>query len=95
MDPLSVMDHLRAGLLSLEEREIIREALRARRERNRELIAFLFRKREELKPFECFVKALEKTDDNHEAMAKNILRTYGSNAQLGEEFGNPMSRNRD
>uniref|UniRef100_A0A914VEQ1 CARD domain-containing protein n=1 Tax=Plectus sambesii TaxID=2011161 RepID=A0A914VEQ1_9BILA len=75
MDPLRVMDHL-AKLLSLEDMEIIREPHSTYQERNRKLISILCRKRETLEPFERFVKALEKTDANHEAMAKDILSTY-------------------
>uniref|UniRef100_A0A914VUS3 CARD domain-containing protein n=1 Tax=Plectus sambesii TaxID=2011161 RepID=A0A914VUS3_9BILA len=76
MDPLAVMDNLCAGLLSLVEKEFIKESHSTRRDRNRELISILFRKREELEPFEHFVQALKKTDANHEIMAKDILKTY-------------------
>uniref|UniRef100_A0A914XRX6 CARD domain-containing protein n=1 Tax=Plectus sambesii TaxID=2011161 RepID=A0A914XRX6_9BILA len=76
MDPLLVMDHLRAGLLSSAEKESIKESHSTRRDRSRELISILFKKREKLKPFEHFIKALKQTDKNHEIMAKDILKTY-------------------
>uniref|UniRef100_A0A914VKJ7 CARD domain-containing protein n=1 Tax=Plectus sambesii TaxID=2011161 RepID=A0A914VKJ7_9BILA len=76
MDPLVVMDNLRAGLLSLVEKEFIKESYTTRRERNRELISILLRKREELEPFEGFVEALKKIDDSHAIMAEAILKTY-------------------
>uniref|UniRef100_A0A914X0Z7 CARD domain-containing protein n=1 Tax=Plectus sambesii TaxID=2011161 RepID=A0A914X0Z7_9BILA len=76
MDPLFVMDNLRTGLLSMMEKESIKESSSTRRDRSRELISILFRKREDLKPFEALVEALKKTDANHEVMAKDILKTY-------------------
>uniref|UniRef100_A0A914XL10 CARD domain-containing protein n=1 Tax=Plectus sambesii TaxID=2011161 RepID=A0A914XL10_9BILA len=76
MNPQLVMDNLRAGLLSSAEKETVEESHSTRRDRNRELISILFRKREDLKPFEGFVQALQKTDANHEIMAKVILKTY-------------------
>uniref|UniRef100_A0A914W812 CARD domain-containing protein n=1 Tax=Plectus sambesii TaxID=2011161 RepID=A0A914W812_9BILA len=76
MHPLSVMDNLCAGLLSVVEQEFIKESQTTRRDRNRELISILFRKREELEPFEHFIQALKKTDTNHEILAKDILQTY-------------------
>uniref|UniRef100_A0A914V7W8 CARD domain-containing protein n=1 Tax=Plectus sambesii TaxID=2011161 RepID=A0A914V7W8_9BILA len=76
MNPLVVMDNLCACLLSVVEKEFINESNLTRRDRNRELLSILFRKREELEPFECFVEALNKTDASHEVMAKAILKTY-------------------
>uniref|UniRef100_A0A914UVS3 CARD domain-containing protein n=1 Tax=Plectus sambesii TaxID=2011161 RepID=A0A914UVS3_9BILA len=75
LNPLRVMDHL-ANLLSLEEIELIRKSQFTPQERTRELIVILCRKNEELGPFDCFIKALEETDNNHEMMAKAILKTY-------------------
>uniref|UniRef100_A0A914VV53 CARD domain-containing protein n=1 Tax=Plectus sambesii TaxID=2011161 RepID=A0A914VV53_9BILA len=75
MDPWRVVDHL-AKLLSLEEMELIRKAQLTSEERNRELIAILFKKNEDLGPFERFIKALEETDKRHETMAKAILKIY-------------------
>uniref|UniRef100_A0A914XKQ1 CARD domain-containing protein n=1 Tax=Plectus sambesii TaxID=2011161 RepID=A0A914XKQ1_9BILA len=75
MNPLLVMDHL-ANLLSLEQAELIRESHSARRERNRELIAVLFKIEEELEPFERFVEVLKKTDASHAIMAEAVLKTY-------------------
>uniref|UniRef100_A0A914VH06 CARD domain-containing protein n=1 Tax=Plectus sambesii TaxID=2011161 RepID=A0A914VH06_9BILA len=76
MDPLPVMDHFRAGVLSSTEKDFIKESYSTRRDRNRELLSILYRKRDELEPFECFLEALAKTDTNHEFMAKDILKTY-------------------
>uniref|UniRef100_A0A914UUQ1 CARD domain-containing protein n=1 Tax=Plectus sambesii TaxID=2011161 RepID=A0A914UUQ1_9BILA len=76
MDPLFVMDNLHAGLVSMAEKETIKESYLTRRDRNRELISVLIRKREELEPFEHFVEALKKTDASHNIVAKTILKTY-------------------
>uniref|UniRef100_A0A914UI06 CARD domain-containing protein n=1 Tax=Plectus sambesii TaxID=2011161 RepID=A0A914UI06_9BILA len=75
LNPLRVMDHL-AHLLSLEEMELIRKSQFTSQEKTRELVAILLRKNEELRPFECFIKALEETDENHKTMAETILKTY-------------------
>uniref|UniRef100_A0A914XQ67 CARD domain-containing protein n=1 Tax=Plectus sambesii TaxID=2011161 RepID=A0A914XQ67_9BILA len=76
MDSLAVTDNLRAGLLTLLEKKSIKESNSPRRDRNRELISILFRKREDLKPFEGFLEALKKTDASHAIMAEAILKTY-------------------
>uniref|UniRef100_A0A914WUJ8 CARD domain-containing protein n=1 Tax=Plectus sambesii TaxID=2011161 RepID=A0A914WUJ8_9BILA len=76
MDSVVVMDHLCTDLLSLAEKESIKESYSTRRDRNRELISILYRKREELKPFERFVEALKITDASHAIMAEAILKTY-------------------
>uniref|UniRef100_A0A914XAN5 CARD domain-containing protein n=1 Tax=Plectus sambesii TaxID=2011161 RepID=A0A914XAN5_9BILA len=75
INSLWVMDHL-VTLLSLDEMDFIRKSQFTPQERTRELIAILFKKSEELRPFERFIKALEKTDTSHEIMAKAILNTY-------------------
>uniref|UniRef100_A0A914WHD4 CARD domain-containing protein n=1 Tax=Plectus sambesii TaxID=2011161 RepID=A0A914WHD4_9BILA len=74
MNPLYVMDHL-AHLLSLEDMELIRDSS-SRPDKNRALLTMLFRQGEELKPFECFVEALKKTNQNHGNLAKDIIETY-------------------
>uniref|UniRef100_A0A914WT52 CARD domain-containing protein n=1 Tax=Plectus sambesii TaxID=2011161 RepID=A0A914WT52_9BILA len=76
MDPVAVMDYLSTDLLSLADKEFIKESHSTRRYRNRELISILFKKREELEPFERFVKALNETDKSHAAMAEAILKIY-------------------
>uniref|UniRef100_A0A914W383 CARD domain-containing protein n=1 Tax=Plectus sambesii TaxID=2011161 RepID=A0A914W383_9BILA len=76
MEPLPVIDYLPADLLTDEQIEKIRNPHSLRPDNNRELIAILYRKREELQPFESFIEALKNTGDNHEAMAKHIQQTY-------------------
>uniref|UniRef100_A0A914XF49 Uncharacterized protein n=1 Tax=Plectus sambesii TaxID=2011161 RepID=A0A914XF49_9BILA len=56
--------------------ELIRKAHLTPQDRTRELIAIILRKSEELRPFDCFIEALEKTDENHKTMAEAILITY-------------------
>uniref|UniRef100_A0A914UJD1 CARD domain-containing protein n=1 Tax=Plectus sambesii TaxID=2011161 RepID=A0A914UJD1_9BILA len=90
MNSLWIMDHL-AHLLSLEEMESIRKAHLTPQERTRELIAVLFRKTEELRPFGCFIKALEETDDNHKILAEAILKTYTH--ENGANVAEKVSRN--
>uniref|UniRef100_A0A914VXC0 CARD domain-containing protein n=1 Tax=Plectus sambesii TaxID=2011161 RepID=A0A914VXC0_9BILA len=75
INSLRVMDYL-ANLLSSEEMDSIRKSQLTPQDRTRELIAILFRKNEQLRPFERFIIALEETDINHRAMAKAILKTY-------------------
>uniref|UniRef100_A0A914XAE4 CARD domain-containing protein n=1 Tax=Plectus sambesii TaxID=2011161 RepID=A0A914XAE4_9BILA len=75
LNPLRVMDRL-AYLLLLEEMELIRKSQFTPQERTRELIAIILRKNEELRPFDCFIEALKKTDENHKTMAEAILKTY-------------------
>uniref|UniRef100_A0A914UL99 Uncharacterized protein n=1 Tax=Plectus sambesii TaxID=2011161 RepID=A0A914UL99_9BILA len=76
MDPQAVVNNMFVGLLSLVEKEFIKKSHSTRRDKNRELIFILFRKREELEPFEHFVEALKKTDASHKIIAKAILKTY-------------------
>uniref|UniRef100_A0A914X0B3 CARD domain-containing protein n=1 Tax=Plectus sambesii TaxID=2011161 RepID=A0A914X0B3_9BILA len=75
MNSLRVMDRL-GHLLSLEEMDLIRKLQFTHQERTRELIAILLRKNEELRPFDCFIEALEDTDENHKTIAEAILKTY-------------------
>uniref|UniRef100_A0A914VU09 CARD domain-containing protein n=1 Tax=Plectus sambesii TaxID=2011161 RepID=A0A914VU09_9BILA len=86
MDPHAVLDNLRARFLSPSEKESILEPYTRRRDKNRELISILFRKREELKPFEGFVEALKQTDASHAIMADAILKThkYDNDAALAK-----------
>uniref|UniRef100_A0A914VKD5 CARD domain-containing protein n=1 Tax=Plectus sambesii TaxID=2011161 RepID=A0A914VKD5_9BILA len=76
MDPLTVMDRLCADIISSAEKECIKESSSIRRDRNRELIATLFRKQEELEPFESFVEALKEIDASHQILAEAILKAY-------------------
>uniref|UniRef100_A0A914XBP5 Caspase recruitment domain-containing protein n=1 Tax=Plectus sambesii TaxID=2011161 RepID=A0A914XBP5_9BILA len=76
IDPQAVVDNMFVSLLSLVEKEFIKKSNSTRRDTNCELIFILFRKREELEPFERFVEALKKTDASHKILAKAILKTY-------------------